>query len=181
MLFEPVVLAGERQRAARLRRQARHVDSSRPEIVGSVASCFAANRRRGARALGAEDRIRLAGDRDFLRDVIGLHDELQVGGDAEVDRDVVLRLRLERRAAPPPWRDDNRVRTADAHAGNREAAVGARHRFVCGSRRQVNGDDGRTRERVVSARRGRCRGSCRSSRPARERAPVTRKRRARRG
>ena len=117
---------------------------SRPDTVGSVAISARLTDVAAPVRARAEDDVGDRRDRDRLADGDGLHVEVQVGGDAEVDVDVFLRLGFEGGSSAAVG-DGDRVGTADAHAENGEASIGARRGFVGGARRQVNRDHFRAR------------------------------------
>ena len=139
-IVRAVVLSGEGARAAVLRRQTRDVgDAARNRRQrGEI---LAHDRRRGAGVRRAEDRIARADDGDRLGQGRDLQGELDVLRDAEGQRDVVLHLGRE----PAELRGD-RVRSTDAHARNREAAVSLRDRFVRRARRLMHRGDARARD-----------------------------------
>ena len=113
----------------------------RPEIVGSVARSLAADRRRGAGAVGAEDRAGRPDDGDVLGDRRHGQRETEVLSDAEVQRQIALLFGPE-----PGQRRGDRVRPADSHPRNEEPAVTLRDALVGGPRRLVHGGHRHTRD-----------------------------------
>ena len=116
----------------------RVIDSSRPVIVGSVASVSR------LMLVAAPVRSELNAGSDcavtvtlFLDD--GTHVEDEVGRHAEVHHDVFLHLRLEADRAGAALEDRHAVGAADAHPRNREVPVRARERLVGRSRREMDG------------------------------------------
>ena len=127
----------------------RVIDSSRPEMVGSVAMSSRPTDVGGAGSRRREDGIAHARHFDLFGNGNRLDADVDVAGHAEVDVDVLDGLRRERGAASADVDNLNRVRAADAHRRYRVAPVCARRRFVARARRLVYRNDAGPRDRLL--------------------------------